>query len=261
MNAKKKWYELILPVMTILSVLAAGLIQNTNAEYVKSTQHDHDKYESEEGPGENVFATSYSDASGELSCQVRVYCDADGVTGPVSTYGYAAAWADWQIDWTWNGPPENAPGGTLDWSHDGSGNAYAWGNNVLDGGTAESYADADSETHSYGNDVSAYGSGWTWGFVIDNDWGVAVNIPDGIPPDDFHVGDEVERKGLGWYSYGLGWQFNPDYEETIPSGTTYVYFTGGADCDCAASANANDAAESHANSDSYASVSLYADFY
>jgi len=261
MNAKRRWYELLLAGMAVLLVLAAGTIQTANAEYVEGTpQHDHDKYESEEGPGEDVYATSNSNEYGELSCQVHVYCDADGVSGPTSTWGYAAGWGDYLIDWTWSGAPEDAPGGTLDWSQSGIGNAYAWGNNVINGGTAESYAEADSETHSYGTQASAYGTNWTWGFVIDNNRGVGLNRPQASPWDDFSYGTPVEREGNGWYSYGLGWQFNPDYEETIPEGTTYVFFSGGADCDSAASANASGIADSHANCDSYASVELYADF-
>ena len=261
MNAKRRWYEILLPGMAVLLVLAAGTIQTANAEYVEGApQHGHDTYESEEGPGENVSAVSNSNSSGQLSCQIQVECDANGVTGPGSTYGYAAAWGDYLIDWTWNGPPENATGGTLDWSQNGFGNSYSWGDNTVDDGYAESYSDADSEIHSYGTEGSGYGSGWTWGKVIGENWGVGTYVPGRNPWEDYSMGDTHDEANIGWYSMGMAWQFTPDYVETIPEGTTYVYFSGGADCDGAAAANASGIADSHANCDSYAYVSLSGKF-
>jgi hypothetical protein len=115
MNSKKRWYELLLSGMLILLLLASGILQTANAEYIEGEpEHDHDSYETYEDPGESNNASSNSNSDGQLTCTVQVECDANGVTGPISTWSYAAAWGDYLIDWTWNGPPENAPGGTLD---------------------------------------------------------------------------------------------------------------------------------------------------
>lgn len=44
----------------------------------------------------------------------------------------AEAW--WTKDWTWNGPPEYAPGGSLAWTHNGNGDSYVSGHNEMEGG-------------------------------------------------------------------------------------------------------------------------------
>jgi len=261
MNTKRRWYELLLTNMTVILFLVTGTIQTANADYIASDPvYDDDTYESEEGPGEDIYATSDSTEGGGLSCYVFVDCDADGIEGPESTYGYAAGWADWQKDWTWNGPPGNAPGGTLDWSQNGRGNSYAYGDNALNGGSADSLADAESGVYSYGTEGSGYGSAYAWGYATDNNWGLGNYSCSADPSEDFSIGDTNYNFGIGWYSYAVEWEFETGDEESIPSGTTYVWFAGGADCDCAASANASDEADSRANSDSSASVSLSASF-
>ena len=196
MKAKRRWYELLLPGMAVLLVLAAGNTQTANAEYINNTEYDNDEYETEEGPGEDVYATSDSTEGGSLSCYVYVDCDANGVEGPTSTYGYAAGWGDWMTDWTWNGPPENAPGGTLVWGQSGRGNSYAYGDNALDGGSATSCADADSDIHSYGTEGSGYGSAGAWGYAIDLDWGQGNYSCSADPWEDFSIGSTNIMLGI-----------------------------------------------------------------
>jgi hypothetical protein len=266
MNAQRRWYELLLLGMTLLLIMATGNIQTAKAQYQYvrgDPQYDHDTYETEEGPGEYNGASSNATPGGESSCSVWADCDANGVSGPSSTYAYASAWGDWQIDWTWSGPPEEAPGGTLDWyARNGRGNAYAWGSNKLYSGSAsaDALSDADGDISSYGTQGSSSATGGAWGAVQDNDWGYGFYRAWADPWEDYHEGDVTDRDSAGWYSYGVPWEFDTEGHENIPSGTTYVCFTGGADCDCAASANASGDAESSADSDSYASVTLSAEF-
>lgn len=253
MSTRRRLYELLLPGLAAVAMIATGIVQTANAEYVEDIDYGNDSYESEEGPGEDNNAVGTADEQGECTCMVYADCDANGVEGPESTYANAWAYGTFIIDWTWNGPPGGAPGGTLDWSVGGGGNAYAYGYNKVPDGDATSASDAESEIWSDDPNDSSYGSGYAYGAAIDEDepWG---NWSwDADPNEGFRANSTNRWAEKGNYSYSIEWEFeagNP--EEEIASGTTYIYFAGGAYCDCAASANAYDTAESHANSDSSA---------
>ena len=142
MNAKSKWYDLVLNGLLALVFLAVAAVQTANAdyEYVQDgPDHNHDTYGSTEGPGELVIAVSDSDEDGDCFCFTWTAGEADG-EGPESTFAYAGAWGVWFINWTWNGPPGEAPGGTLEWSQEGIGNAYAYGDNSVTIGSAARYS-------------------------------------------------------------------------------------------------------------------------
>jgi len=260
MNAKRKWYDLILPGLAVLVLLAAGAVQTANAEYVQGDpEYDSDKYESETGPGEDN--TADSSASPEGSCESTTWneCSADG-EGPENTYCYAYAWASWMIDWEWNGPPAEAPGGTLTWSNDFDGNAYAYGNNVVTSGSAEAASDAYSDTGSEGTEGSASGFGSCWGYVVNHEKGEGMYDGEGNPEEDYYK-YPIWSLLPASYSLGVTWSFeSTDNNEDISSGTTYVYFGGGVGCDSAATANAYGTATSDGASDSLVHGSFSAEF-
>lgn len=262
MTVKRRWYELLLPGLAFVAIMVSLTMQNAFASYVEDSDYGYDSYESEEGPGEDNNAVGSADEEGECVCTVWADCDANGVEGPESTYANAWAYGTYIIDWTWNGPPGEAPGGTLDWSIDGGGNSYAYGYNKVPDGDATSVADANSGIWSDGTEGSAYANGEAYGAAIDEgepwgDW-----TWDAVPWQGFSQGPTNRWAEKGNYSFSIEWEFaasNP--EEDIASVTTYVYFSGGADCGCASSANAYDTAESHANSDSYAFAGVDGTFY
>lgn len=267
MNAKRKWYDSLLPCLAALLVLAAVAVQTANAkppEYVQGgPYYDDDTYESEEGPGETVMTVSDSNPEGECLAYARIICDANGVEGPENASAYGGAWASWIIDWEWNGPPGDAPGGTLTWSQDGEGNAYAYGSNLIEegsDGSAFAAGDAYADTGSEGTEGSAWGYGSCWGSVEDHHCGQGNYDGDGDPEEDYDLVDEERSLSIAYYSTGIEWEFISGDDEDIPSGTTYVYFAGGVGCDTQSSANAYEEATSSSDSDSQASTVFGADF-
>ena len=163
------------------------------------------------------------------------------------------------IDWEWNGPPGDAPGGTLTWSNDFDGGAYAYGDNNVTSGSAVAASDAKSDTGSEGTEGSGWGFGEVWGSVENEEMG--KGDWDGNGSEDYSHGYPTINRVIASYSFGLEWSLNSiDIQEDIPPLTTYVYFGGGIGSDSAATANAYGNAKSNGYSDSNVQGSFSADF-
>jgi len=266
MKAKRKWYELLLPLVAALLVLAQGTVRTANAyEYVEGDP-EYYSFESEDYNRGNStyweFAYADGDATeaGVCSCQAWSIAWAEGD----SAYAFAEATGLWSIDWTWNGPPGEAPGGTLDWSHYGNGDSYASGHNEIDDPntqSATSVSDADTYTSGSGTEGSASGSSYVYGYVVDYNKASGDISYSGNPSIDFKISFMKNDKDNGWYEIALEWDLYTGDEEDISEGTTYIYFDGAADCESAASANSNaSGAESECEGDADADVSISASF-
>jgi len=267
MNAKRRWYELLPIDLVILLVLAAGHIQTANAQY-QYIEGDPEYYsfESEDYSRSNStyweFAYADGDATeaGVCSCQAWSIAWAEDD----SAYAFAEATGLWSIDWTWSGPPEYAPGGTLDWSHYGNGDSYASGHNEIDEPntqSATSVSDADTYTSGSGTEGSASGSSYVYGYVVDYNKASGDISYSGNPFIKFKISFMKNDKKYGSYEIALEWDLYTGDEEGISEGTTYVYFGGAADCESAASANSNAlGAESLCEGDADADVSISASF-
>jgi hypothetical protein len=141
--------------------------------YVPNT----DKYEYDDATPEEKTSTlwiegsaiaSVDESSGEASASVHTYAWAkqDG--------GIAEAEADavYSCDWDWNGPPGTAPGGSLNWSHDGSGYASINGSNSAGDWQLSNMAcgaSASAHTSAYGTGASSSGTGSVSASVSDDD--------------------------------------------------------------------------------------------
>ncbi len=226
MKKEKGFYVLLLTEVLAIAFLSSVTVHTAKAEYVEGDP-DFGEYEYEdyEEDGELAVASGDADEDGSCSCWAWTQAIADGGE---SRYAYADASGWWMIDWTWNGAPGQAPGGTLDWSVTGIGADYAYGENKITSGSATSASDSDSELWGYGTEGSADGSGEAWGSVEDEKWGSGGWDADGYPSEDFDVTDYDESAYLKRYSYAVEWDFKSGDLETIPSGTTYIYFSGGA---------------------------------
>ena len=168
MNAKRRWYELLLTCMTMLLVLAGGNVQTANAQY-SYDQSDWESYEYSSDPiwdpqssyVEWAKATTKADVEGECECTAEAYAKANDDRADADAYSQAS----WFTDWTWNGPPEsNPPGGELTWSHDAYGEwTGAWGYNTTSGISVSS---ADGDSWSFGKEDSAYAYVDVWGYIM-----------------------------------------------------------------------------------------------
>ncbi len=258
MNTKRRWYELLLSSVIACLLLGAGAVQTANAyQYEQDEDWDTDYYEYESGFGAWAY-TNPEASSGSCSCSAIALTGTEGD----SCYASASCYGWYMIWWTWNGPPGEAPGGSLSWSVGGSGSASASGSTSITypGDEATSCADADSDIWGSGTEGSANGSGAAWGSVSDYELGSCGTSAYGDPEDDFEAGEPEEDETYGGYSASISWSLDSGDSESIPSGTTSVYFDGGADCSGSSSSNGTGSGEASGDGNSSASVSVGASF-
>jgi hypothetical protein len=265
MKSDSKW---CLATLAVVLVLTAGVAPSVMAyQYVES---DPDTYEYEDDPEDVYTSTSIEDTSaipaaqedGDCACAVATYAWA---TDGDSAVAIAEAYGAWQKTWEWNGPPGEAPGGTLSWSHWGGGSAHVVGAIYLGtNGGAMSVASADSSTDGSGSGGGSYGTSNAFGYVdtttsADTYSGTSAT---GDPEEGFWSDADSDT---AYYSYDeeIDWGVYGSDDDSIASGTSYVYFSGGAWCDNFSAAGAGplgSEAEAGGGSGANASVSLSASF-
>jgi hypothetical protein len=233
MKAKKRWYELLLPTLAALLVLLTGTVQTAKAyTYGIDCDFDYQEYESSDGSGEYfAWANATSDA-GHGNCE----CIASAATQAQNTgSGTAESWSyGWHMTyWTWNGPPESTPpGGTLSWQVSGNGVAEAGGHNYL--GAPGDHANTDSsgasEVSGSGTEVSAYGGGDAWGYAVDKDDSDCDFSTSADPSEDLDITASGASSDGKQYEAYVEWDFESSDDETIASGTSYVFFIGVVAC-------------------------------
>jgi len=263
MNAKRRWYELLLSGMTVLLILLTGTVRISNAyEYEPGDWEgykDADYTPPDSGPTWFENALAYSNADEETGvCTCRAYTDAK------AKGDYAIADADSYAllltDWTWNGPPESAPGGYLTWIHDAEGDyTGAWGYNTA---TAISTSEASTSSWSGGTEGSAYADVEVEGSIEDGETVEGEADWDADPYGEFDEGTVTEYDTHPNYVFSVDdWSFSTGDEEAIAAGTTFIQFYGGIDCAAFAS-TVNDATTywSEAHADAKAEIEVDADF-
>lgn len=267
MNSKGRWYELLLATLAALVIMASGIVQSANAEYVEGNPEPYYDDSDDYNRGSSTYtekATSTSDATSGGSCSCYAYAKAwakgNSASADADSYG------TWLIDWAWNGPPGEAPGGSLDWSQWATGTAGAWANNYVPSPStqwATSASSGDSESWSTGTEGSAYADVGAWGYAEDGDTAGGDTSGNADPTENLDPGVVNEYDTPPDYAMTMdGWSFSASNEEGIASGTTYVYFAGGATCDAAASAGSGGTGEeATAEGDASVSASVGADFY
>jgi len=266
MNAKKRWYELLLPGLAILLVLAAGHIQTANAiyDYIEG-EPEYDSDESEDYNRtystyiERAYTNGDATESGFCTCEAWSYSWAEDDNASASAE--AEAW--WMIDWTWNGPPEYAPGGSLAWTHNGNGDSYASGHNEIGGSNhAICASQANGQTVASGTEGLAYGTSSASGQVYDLNMAQGDTSASGYPSVKFKVSYMHKRRDYGFYEMAIDWDLYTSDEESIPEYTTYIYFSGNVYC-YSSSITHSDASGTEAESegDSDNDVSIAANFY
>ncbi|OHB65912.1 MAG: hypothetical protein A2Y77_01320 [Planctomycetes bacterium RBG_13_62_9] len=264
MKQQIKWSLLVLAAIV---ALVAGMERVTlGYEYVVS-EPDPDVYDANDSTpndttsthDEYAFASGYANPNGTCTADVGTSAwakDGDGAA--------PEAWAEayWGRSWDWNGPPGTAPGGTLQWSYSGYGYLDAWGHNDVGDGQALSVASASGSTSGSGSEGTggnAYGS--ASGYVYDDDLGSASASMGGSPEPS--GGDPVENENYGSYEASIDWANYDGDSTSIPSGTSNVYFSGGASCDSYSGAGAGpyqSGAEAFADTSGSTTTSLSADF-
>ena len=269
MNAKRRWYELLLPGLAVLLVVAAGSFQTAKAyEYVQNdpvayADDSDDYYRGDSTYTESATSTGVADANtGSCSCSVDVYTKATGNSAWADADGYGT----YVIDWGWTGPPGVAPGGTLTWSQSATGSAYAYGYNYLTSPStqwASSASDAESESWSTGTEGSAYADIYVWGSITDGDTIDGDTSASASPSEGLQTSTPQEYRTPPDYAmYISSWTFSADDDETIAWGTTYVYFAGGADCSALASSGSGGTGvpEANAHGEATATADVSASF-
>ena len=266
MNAKRRWYELLLPILAVFLFLMVSTVKTTTAyDYIEGNpEFDYDEsdvyYETNNSTYiEAAYANGDATESGFCTCQAWSYSWAEDDIANASAE--ASAW--WMIDWTWNGPPEYAPGGTLEWTHNGNGDSYASGENTIEGANhASSASQANGYTSVTGTEGSAYGISSASGQVYDLNMASASHSASGEPSGDFKISNIEDHAWYGWYEQAVDWDLYTEDEESIPEYTTYIYFAGGAYC-FSSSITSSDASGTEAISegDSDNDVSIAVEFY
>ena len=176
MNTKRKWYELLLPVLAVLLVLAVGAVQTARAGYVEDTDSDDTDKSSTIDETESTYIrklqTLATANEGATSCHasfVENYVWTKGAYKQLD--GYAESWV--LKDWTWDPPPETPKGGNLTWSYSAEGKPLVAGQNIIpnpETQSALSIAGADSDTWAtLTSSGPAYVFADAWGIVEDDD--------------------------------------------------------------------------------------------
>lgn len=263
MSTKRRWYELLLPSLVILLVLAAVTVKTANAyEYVQGDWEGY-AYESAEirdiGSTWEEYATTSSNANeetGVCKCLLYVYAKAkdDFALADADAYAFLLT------DWTWDGPPGDAPGGELTWIHDAGGaKTGAWGNNTE---SATSSSGASAGSWSTGTEGSAWAYIDVCGYITNGETIDGECVPDADPYGELDPGEVNEYTTPPEYAFTVdGWSFSTGDEEIIASGTTYIYFAGGIDCEAmAVTTNRGTEYWAQAFADAEAEIEVDADF-
>jgi len=260
MNAKSRWYEILLPTLILFLFLMASTVQTTTAyeylEYETPYYDDSEDYDRGDSTYIETATSEGSASSGSCSCSADTYAYSKGNNASAD----ADAYGTYIFEWAWNGPPGVAPGGTLTWSLSGGGTVAAWGYSSAQG--AGSSSDGDSGIWSSGTEGSSYADTDASGYS-QNGTSAGGSISDSASPSEGYTdGSELEYDTPPDYSFYIDdWGFSTSDDETIAWGTTYVYFAGGADCSSWASASSGSSGEyAQADGESYASASVSASF-
>ena len=257
MNTKRKWYELLLPGLAVLLVLAVGAVQTAKAEYNENTGNYTDKsstVDEDESTYMRQLTTVATATVQTTSCHASLvnYVWTKGSTK--SLYGYAESWV--RKDWTWYGE-DDAPGGTLTWSYHAEGKPSVSGENDIPTPatqSATSVATADSDTSAT---LTLGGPAWVSadanGYVID----------DGASGGDYSIHsdptasitDSGKTTGGSSYVVFVEYEIDDSGVETIPEFTEYIYVR----CDTEVAAYAFCSSSGGAESEAFITSSADAD--
>lgn len=262
----KTRYSLL--ILAAIAALMAGMERVTMGySYVASTPDPElydDDYETPDDytstHTEDAYALGNADSDGTCVADVASYAWA--VDGDAAV-AEAEATAGWGRSWTWDGPPGTAPGATLGWSYWGDGYASAGGDSSLgNGGSTISVTSASGSAGGNGSGGGADGWGDASGYVYDDDLASASASRGGSPEPDGN--EPVEQEGYGWYNAFINWANYDGDSTSIASGTSNIYFSGGAYCSTYSGAGtgpSGSGAEADAGASANASASLSADLY
>jgi hypothetical protein len=155
--------------------------------------------------------------------------------------GQSASASSWSYSyviyvWTYPGPPgTTAPGGTLDWEHDGDGSvAVAGWNTMTQGGSASSSSSAWNQTGMDSPNTESWWSAHATGSVTGNNTPTQYDCyqeVDGSAGDPWVTMERVVRTA-GEYQAAVAWNEYADDQEDIPEGTTYITVVGDPTCSC-----------------------------
>jgi hypothetical protein len=271
MDGRNKLHGVILVVLGTYGILSGPLLGIARADYYGSvgTTGGASDYHYVNTGTKTELATADADAqtNGYAICSADAYTDANE-----GESAYALAWSYSYVIYTWTypGPPgTTAPGGTLEWEHDGDGSVTVDGYNTMtQGGTASSSSSASNQTGVDSPSYESWASGHATGSVTNNNtpttgdcyWAVDGSSPD--PCDPWIDMDYVSRSP-GAYGAGVSWDTYETGQEDIPQGTTYISVPGGPSCSCESETHTSPtgtATKAHADSSSDASVWVYATF-
>lgn len=232
-------------------VLLVTQVQRAAAyEYVGTLYED----EYDDASPEVHTSTKWEDATASAtpdkndstcSCGVHTYAWAKVEDSAIA---FAMAWAMVSEEWVWNGPPGTAPGGTLDWNHDGQGLVSLWGYRDSTQGSTRCASNADSltgATCSTGPLLSRF-IGSAEGSV--SDWNLATagtshDVTDATLPEAWHFADQYPAPpggyGYGWFDLLLNWGIYDYGSANIAPGTAQFIFDFPAFCDSYSEAEAD----------------------
>lgn len=265
MNAKKRWYELLLPGMAILLVFVAGTVKNANAyDYIQDEWVPYE-YASDliwnpptSSYQEWAYATAIAEEEYECQCTAEAFAKAKDDRADAN----ADSQASWFTDWTWDGPPEsNKPGGELAWFHNAYGDwTGTWGYNTTSG---ISISSAGGDSWSFAEEDSAYADIDVFGYIMYGSIVTGYSDWDVDPIGEFDEGTVTEYDTPPNYAFHVdGWSLETSGMEIIPSGTTYFFFIGGVSCDANTTTISTEETENWAESNGEAKAynDVYADF-
>ena len=239
MNIKRRWNKLSVLGIAVYVMTITGTVKIANAyEYYmdRSWSYYWDASGTDSGQGyitvEDGNASSIEPQYGVADCECEAYAWTRGYPADVSAdvYAHATYW----IDWTWTGPPGEAPGGTFTWEVHGDGTSWLEDFNVgVDGNAySESYGTSAMGCDTETDETYAYISTWGWAQNIgsndDSDCGYSMNVE---PNEAFTVTSfsmDADHDAYTSYCYGsIHWEFDNEDEEEISAGTTYVILSTG----------------------------------
>lgn len=262
MNTKRKWYELLLPGLAVLLVLAVGAVQTAKAGYYGENTGNYTNRSSNVDVNEPTYkkysttlATAYVQGT---SCHASLvnYLWTKGTYESLS--GFAESWV--RKDWTWyeGGTPA---GGTLTWSYSAEGKPYVAGHNDIpnpETQSAMSIAGADSDTYArLDSGVPAYVKADAWGYMIDDGAAVGDYDIDSDPEATITDSEKTEEsESASSYVAFVEYEIDiEDEEEIIERGTNYFYVR----CDTEVAATAYSSSSGGAESEVFITSTASAD--
>ena len=259
MNTKRKWYDLLLPGLAVLLVLAVGAVQTARAGYYSENTGNYTDKSSTVDEDESTYKrqlTTLATATVQTtSCHASLvnYVWTKGSTK--SLYGYAESWV--RKDWTWvDPPPDDGPGGTLTWSYSAEGKPAVYGENDIpnpETQEATSVATADSDTSATltsGGPVNVTAD--ANGYVIDD--GASGGGYKCVPTSS--ITDSGKTTGGSSYAVFVEYEIDDNDVESIPANTNYIYVK----CETKVSAYAFCGSSGGAESEAFITSTADADF-